>query len=254
MSYSFDTPDAVSPQTADDGVGSAFDSPVFTGSLNATFGSHPISYTESPVPIHVSFGEFSPDHTEKLSDSGFASSDGQILPPPSEMNHMECSVLGEWRRQNAVRIEEKERKEKELLSQILTEADGYKVEFYNKRQINYEVNKSTNMEKEKLFIVNQEKFHGEANKNYWNTIAELIPNEMPAAIEKRTKKNEHEKKPAIAVVQGPKPGKPTDLARMRQILLKLKHNTPPHLKYSPQTATTSTAATPPSHVETVVVA
>ena len=50
-----------------------------------------------------------------------------------------------------------------------------------------------------------------------------------AAIEKRGKKDK-EKKPSIVVIEGPKPGKPTDLSRMRQILLKLKHNTPLHMK------------------------
>lgn len=50
-----------------------------------------------------------------------------------------------------------------------------------------------------------------------------------AQIEKRGKKKDQEKKPSITVVQGPKPGKPTDLSRMRGILVKLKHNPPPHM-------------------------
>lgn len=59
-------------------------------------------------------------------------------------------------------------------------------------------------------------------------MAELIPNEVPS-IEKRGRKKDQEKKPSIAVIQGPKPGKPTELSRMRQILVKLKHNPPPHM-------------------------
>jgi hypothetical protein len=90
-----------------------------------------------------------------------------------------------------------------------------------------------------LFLANQEKFHAEADKSYWKAIAELIPYEVPA-IEKRRGKKDQEKKPSVVIVQGPKPGKPTDLSRMRQIILKLKHSTPPHLKHSPPPAPAAT--------------
>ena len=82
-----------------------------------------------------------------------------------------------------------------------------------------------------LFLERQEKFHAEVNKNYWKAIAELIPSEVPT-IEKRGKK-EKEKQPFIVVIQGPKPGRPTDLSRMRHILVKLKHDPPTHMKPAP---------------------
>ncbi|XP_024158704.1 clathrin light chain 2-like [Rosa chinensis] len=82
------------------------------------------------------------------------------------------------------------------------------------------------------YLLPVEKFHAESDKNYSKAITDLIPNEVPA-IEKKRGKKDQEKKPSIVVVQGPKPGKPTELSTMRQILLKLKHNMPPHLKPSP---------------------
>ncbi|KAK8574499.1 hypothetical protein V6N13_034234 [Hibiscus sabdariffa] len=154
----------------------------------------------------------------------FGGPDGSLLPE-------EGVALREWRRENAVRLEEKEKREKELLTQIIEEGDHYKVEFYKKREVNCEDNKVTNREREKIFVADHEKFHAEADKHYWKAIAEFIPNKMPT-IEKRGKKDK-ETKPSIVVVQGPKPGKPTDLSRMRQILLKLKNETPLHLKHSP---------------------
>lgn len=55
-------------------------------------------------------------------------------------------------RLNAIRLEEKEMREKEVLSQISDEADEFKVDFYRKREITVETNKATNREKEKVRI------------------------------------------------------------------------------------------------------
>ncbi|RYQ82436.1 hypothetical protein Ahy_B10g101024 [Arachis hypogaea] len=179
-------------------------------------------------------------------------SDGPVLPPPTEMEPEEGYALREWRRcftgskvyarmiplwlcpldywseLMTFKLEEKEKREKEIRLKIIEEAEEYKVAFYEKRKLNVETNKVQNREREKLFVANQEKFHKEADKAYWKAIAELIPREVPN-IEKKRGKKDQDKKPSITVVQGPKPGKPTDLARMRQILLKLKHTPPPHM-------------------------
>lgn len=55
-------------------------------------------------------------------------------------------------RENAIRLEEKEKREKELLSQIIDEADEYKVDFYRRQKIACENNKANNREKEKVRV------------------------------------------------------------------------------------------------------
>lgn len=53
-------------------------------------------------------------------------------------------------RQNAIRLELKDKTEKELLSQIIDEANEYKDEFYKKRLVGLETNKGIFREKEKV--------------------------------------------------------------------------------------------------------
>ncbi|XP_051131888.1 clathrin light chain 2-like [Andrographis paniculata] len=165
------------------------------------------------------------DSTEVISEGDEFDGGEPILASHAEMVE-ESFALKEWRRQNAVRLEEKERMEKEMLQEIIEKADDYKAEYSNKWKIRCESNRLMNREKEKLFLESREKFHGEADKRYWKAIAELIPKEV-AHIETKGKK---EKQPSIMVIQGPKPGKPTDLSRMRNILVKLKHKPPDHMQ------------------------
>ncbi|XP_061337644.1 clathrin light chain 1-like [Gastrolobium bilobum] len=176
----------------------------------------------TPNPDYVS-----PFETDGATDDGTFTSDGPVLPDPTQMQE-EGFARREWRRKNAIHLEEKENREKEMRNQIIKEAEDYKQAFYEKRKINCETNKANNREREKINLANQEKFHKEADKHYWKAIAEIIPREVPN-IEKRRGKKEAENKPSINVNQGPKPGKPTDLARMRQMILKLKQNPPSHM-------------------------
>ncbi|XP_045821540.1 clathrin light chain 1-like [Trifolium pratense] len=189
------------------------------------FSDQDPSYAQSPFePVH---GLENGNGYGVDGDDIFVS-DGPVLPPPGEMEPEEGNVLREWRRQNAIQLDEKEKREKEMRLKIIEEAEDYKVGFYEKRRLNVETNKVQNREREKLYLANQENFHKEADKNYWKAIGEIIPREV-ANIEKKRGKKDQDKNPSVTVLQGPKPGKPTDLSRMRQILLKLKHTPPTHM-------------------------
>ncbi|GMH30050.1 hypothetical protein Nepgr_031893 [Nepenthes gracilis] len=205
--------------------------PIFSTGEDA-FSSQTV--LESP-PLPVFSGGSEPN------GEGLHESNGPVLSPASDFPSDEGFALSEWRRLNAMRLAEKEKEEKVLLRQIIEEADEFKREFYRKRLIAIENRKASNREKEKQFMVSQEKFHAEAYKNYWKSISELIPHEVPT-IEKRGKK-EKEKQPSIVVIQGPKAGKPTEMSRMRHILVKLKHNPPPHMK--PEVRKDAKPALPP---------
>lgn len=57
-------------------------------------------------------------------------------------------------RQNDLQLQEKERREKELVNQIREEAEDYKIDFLRRSEINCETNKANNREKEKVSGLN----------------------------------------------------------------------------------------------------
>ncbi|CAA0819914.1 Clathrin light chain 1 [Striga hermonthica] len=183
------------------------------------------------APLHDNQSEIFA-HEDEDGDGNGDEDGGPLLPDPSQMRE-QGAAFREWRRQNAIYLEEKEKKEKELRNQIIAEAEEYKQKFYEKRSQICETNKAENREREKVYHGQQEKFHKDADQHFWKAVAEMIPREVPNIEKRRGKKDDNNKKPSVVVVDGPKPGKPTDMSRMRQMLMKLKTKPPPHMMPPP---------------------
>ncbi|CAM8897836.1 unnamed protein product [Rhodiola kirilowii] len=109
------------------------------------------SMMDSPLPVYGSGGEFEFNPVD--------------LVPELKGEYEKSSALGEWRRLTAIRLAEKDKLEKEMRAEILVEADEYKTDFYERRQVTVEKKKVSNREKQKTFLENQEKFHKEADTN-----------------------------------------------------------------------------------------
>ncbi|KAJ0052648.1 hypothetical protein Pint_02222 [Pistacia integerrima] len=223
-SQSYDSAFAPSPPApASSNYVSPFDTTHETDPFESANGNHPFESASVNDPFESAYVNANDGVVGALDHRDHENifvSDEPILPPP-EMMAEEGLALREWRRQNAIHLEEEEKKEKEMRNQIIEEAEEYKRAFYEKIKRNMETNKTHNREREKLYLANQEKFHKEADQHYWKAIAELIPHEVPN-IEKKRGRKDPDKKPSVVVVQGPKPGKPTDLTRMRQMIQRMK--------------------------------
>ncbi|GJS74064.1 copia protein, partial [Tanacetum coccineum] len=98
---------------------------------------------------------------------------------------------------------EKENKDKELQNQNYERRLNVQTRSFPMRKDFQIWGDKLNSQIEKGRKAKQEKFHKEADKQYWKAIAELVPREVPN-IEKRGKKDK-DQKPSVTVIQGPKP-------------------------------------------------
>ncbi|XP_024380279.1 clathrin light chain 1 [Physcomitrium patens] len=185
-------------------------------------------FTDAEYTSNPAGGSYNKELDEDL--FGGDNGGGPMLPPPEEMQE-EGAILRQWKRENMQRLQEKERVEKEKLQQIMDDADEYKEKHKAKRESNREAKMKENREKEMVYHADQEHFHKTADKQYWKAVTELVPKELPASLEPKSRqmKEKKEKKSTFVALPGPKPGRATDLGRFRQVLLKLKHNPPAHM-------------------------
>ncbi|CAI7907739.1 unnamed protein product [Closterium sp. NIES-54] len=142
-------------------------------------------------------GEYAPPAEENGTFDG-----GAKLPPPSQMGSEESILLREWRRKKAIELEEKARISREKHQQV-----------------------SYLWEKEKAYVDNLLSLNSKQGGNYWESVCAFTNFDVSIKKEKAKKKDEPTR--MSTQLNDAKLGKHTDLARMRQVLLKLKHNPPP---------------------------
>ncbi|GBG59529.1 hypothetical protein CBR_g38553 [Chara braunii] len=149
---------------------------------------------------------------------------------------LESELLYEWRRKRAAELEEKAEQERERKVDIIEAAGSLRSNMAAQREKAMEAARQNNREKESVFLSGLEaSMYTNPGGNYWATVAGMIdfdskPEEKvptKTATKSGADKAADKKKSggaASVVVNKPKPGKATDLTRMRQLLLKLKHN------------------------------
>lgn len=71
---------------------------------------------------------------------------------PPKLFSGSLSFFFPWCRQNAILLEEKEKREKEMRNQLVEEAEEYIRGFYEKRKLTVESNKTNNREREKVYV------------------------------------------------------------------------------------------------------
>eukprot|EP00475_Leptophrys_vorax_P042508 TRINITY_DN8010_c0_g5_i1.p1 TRINITY_DN8010_c0_g5~~TRINITY_DN8010_c0_g5_i1.p1 ORF type:complete len:231 (-),score=47.79 TRINITY_DN8010_c0_g5_i1:695-1387(-) len=168
---------------------------------------------------------------------------GATLPPPSQMASEESILLREWRRKKAIELEEKAKLSREKHQQVLEDAKAELEAFYKKRDMQVTQAKTNNREKEKAYVDNLLSLNSKQGGNYWESVCAFVNFDVPTKKEKAKAKS-GEPVRTSTLLNDAKPGKHTDLARMRQVLLKLKHNPPP--SFAPAAAAADTGSDAPA--------
>ncbi|KAI7741070.1 hypothetical protein M8C21_006472 [Ambrosia artemisiifolia] len=135
-----------------------------------------INASGSPVATSSNASSEMSVHNHPIDDiiDDECNSEKGVRSPAIAFKHCNCDI------QNASRIEEKDKAEKQLLNQIIDEADEYKIGFHSKRKIVRDNSIATGKHTFILliYLATHDKFHTEADKNYWNAIADFIPKAM----------------------------------------------------------------------------
>eukprot|EP00897_Mesotaenium_endlicherianum_P010243 jgi/Mesen1/9247/ME000006S09245 len=151
---------------------------------------------------------------------------GAVLPPPEQMESEESNLLREWRKKKAAELEEKARTSREKHDQIIEAAKAELESFYDRRKKQVEQGKINNREKEKAFVTNLESLNAKKGGNHWEAVVAHVNFDAPTGKKDSKAKSKEGPVRTSTLLADAKPGKQTDLARMRQILLKLKHSPP----------------------------